>query len=554
MKRFHLIYSFFALILFSQCAKQSSPLGGPRDEEPPVLLESNPIDQSLNTSPKEIRLTFDEYIKLDNPNKNIIITPRLNKDEIITSSLKNQVIIELNQDLEENTTYVFNFQNSVQDLSEGNPAENLKLVFSTGNFIDSLKLSGKVNNYFPSQQNDVKNVIIGLYLESDTTDLFTAAPYYLTRPDSLGNFLIQNIKEGNYRAYAWLDANNSTKAEFKSESYDFLLDTLTISSDIDNIQFNLSPSDLTDFRLTRSSVANGSYDFVLNKNQVAEELEISGLGTEKFYTVEDKRIRLFSTISHTDSLLVHLSLEDSVANKIDTTIWAKFPESERRPEELILTANSGKNFTDTLKANLTFNKPILKVNTDSLFIPVDSSFTIQIQENMFSFKDSLKRTELEFRIPITDTLGIEIFTLTALDSTFQDVQGQYNEDPLRANYRQIKKETLADLVSGTVTNATPPFVIQLIDAKNVIYRESYLEKETNFAFSGIEAGSYKIRVIEDTNGNRRWDPSNFFEGRQAERIFYFLDDTGAIGSIILKSGWTNEGIIISGSPKSGKLE
>lgn len=529
-------------------------MGGPRDEDPPVQLEANPADQSLNVKPSEIIITFDEYIKLDNPNKNIIITPRLNKDEIITTALKDRVIIELNQELEDNTTYVFNFQNSIQDLSEGNPAENLKLVFSTGDFIDSLKVKGKINNYWPSQQYDARNVIIGLYLENDTTDLFTAAPYYLTRADSLGEFQIENIKEGSYKAYAWLDANNSTKAEFKSEPYDFLKDTLEINRNLEGIQFNLSQSDLTDFRLTRSSFTNGSYDFILNKNQVEENIQVQGLGEEIFYSTEDKRIQLFSTQSISDSLLVNLKLIDSVSNQIDTTIWAKFPETERRPEKLTLTANSGKNFTDTLFASLKFNKPVLNIRTDSLFIPVDSTATIQIKEQMFSFKDSLKRTELLFRIPIPDTLGIEIFTLTAMDSTFQDIQGEYNEDPIRANYRKIKKETLADLLSGTIAGAEPPFIIQLIDAKNEVYKEQLVKNSRDFIFRGIEAGTYKIRVIEDKNGNGRWDPSNFYQERLAERVFYFLDDTGATGAIILKSGWTNEGIIIQASKSTGILE
>nr|WP_290427045.1 Ig-like domain-containing protein [Algoriphagus limi] len=549
-----MIYALIVILLFSQCAKQSSPMGGPRDEDPPVLLEANPVDQSLNVKPSEITITFDEYIKLDNPNKNIIITPRLNKDEIITAALKNQVIVELNQELEDNTTYVFNFQNSVQDLSEGNPAENLKLVFSTGDFIDSLQLRGKINNYWPTQQYDPRNVIIGLYLENDTTDLFTAAPYYLTRADSLGEFQIENIKEGNYKAYAWFDANNSTKAEFKSEPYDFLPEVIEIKENLEGIRFNLSQSDLTEFRLTRSSYTNGSYDFVLNKNQIEEEIKVEGLGENIFYSTEDKRIRLFSNQSISDSLLVNLQLIDSVYNKIDTAIWAKFPDTERRPEKLTMNANSGKNFTDTLFASIKFNKPVLTIRTDSLYIPVDSTTRIQIKEEMFSFQDSIKRTELLFKIPISDTLGIEIFTFTALDSTFQDIQGQYNEDEIRANYRKIKKETLADLLSGTIQGAEPPFIIQLIDSKNEVYKEQKLTNSNDFVFRGIEAGTYKIRVIEDQNGNGRWDPSNFYQERLAERVFYFLDDKGAIGSIILKSGWTNEGIVIQGNESTGILK
>ncbi|WP_332912175.1 Ig-like domain-containing domain [Algoriphagus boritolerans] len=136
--------------------------------------------------------------------------------------------IKLNQELEDSTTYVFNFQKSIVDISEENPAENLKLVFSTGNSIDSLGISGTVGYYFPPSKPDFSNIIVGIYPLGDTTDVFTAPPYYLSQPDTTGNFNITNIKSGNYLAYAWKDLNGTLKAEFKSEEYDFILDTLVI--------------------------------------------------------------------------------------------------------------------------------------------------------------------------------------------------------------------------------------------------------------------------------------------------------------------------------------
>jgi hypothetical protein len=243
-------------------------MGGPRDEDPPVLLEINPENESLNIKPQKITLTFDEYIKLDNANKNIIITPRINKDELIISALKNSVIIELNQELEDSTTYVFNFQKSIQDLSEGNSAENLKLVFSTGPTIDSLTFSGKTNIYYPDSRAPYEDIIVGLYPSNDTTDVFTAPPYYLTQADSVGNFKITNIKSGDYRAYAWKDDNNSLKAEFKSESFDFLPDTITIDKNVDSINFNLSKGDQTPIRILRSSTNAKGYDIIYNKTPV----------------------------------------------------------------------------------------------------------------------------------------------------------------------------------------------------------------------------------------------------------------------------------------------
>src|SRR5690606_32546440 len=208
MKNAFIRYHAVVFLLFiASCARQSSPMGGPKDEEPPQLISSQPESESTNIKPSTIELVFSEYIKVENPTKQIIITPRINTEEIEFAAIRNRLTIDLNQELEDSTTYVFNFQKSVQDITEGNPAAHLKLVFSTADTIDSLKFSGKVKHIFPDD-NQVVDILIGLYPEGDTTDLFTAPPYYVAQADSSGNFEITNIKTGNYLAYAWHDQNN----------------------------------------------------------------------------------------------------------------------------------------------------------------------------------------------------------------------------------------------------------------------------------------------------------------------------------------------------------
>ena len=171
-----LIYLFLlflsGLAAFS-CAKQSSPMGGPRDEDPPLLIESLPKDQSVNTKPERIILTFDEFVGLDNPGKGVVITPKVNKDLVEFTALKNSITVLLKQDLEDSTTYVLDFQKSVVDISERNPAENLRLVFSTGSQIDSLNISGQLRFPFSESKEDYKNVLVGIYPLNDSTDVFS---------------------------------------------------------------------------------------------------------------------------------------------------------------------------------------------------------------------------------------------------------------------------------------------------------------------------------------------------------------------------------------------
>ncbi|WP_232424843.1 Ig-like domain-containing domain [Algoriphagus resistens] len=526
-------------------------MGGPRDENPPVVVDMSPKDQSLSIKPEEIIITFDEYIKLDNATKNILITPRINKDKVIFTALKNTLVIELNQELEDSTTYVFNFQKSIQDLSEGNPAEKLKLVFSTGQQIDSLTFSGSVNTYFPGKNDKLEDAIVGLYPFDDTTDVYIAPPYYLTQVDSAGKFNITNIKAGKYLAYAWQDDNNSLKAEYKSEAFDFIRDTIIIDQNIDGVQFNLSKGDQNPIRLLRSSPLGSNYTIVLNKIPIGISLENEKLGREIFYTLGDKRVNLFSEKPIADSLPFKINLKDSVGYEIDSLIWAKFEESERKPEKLTITPNSGKSFFQTLPIELTFNKPLKNIQYDSLYIAYDTASVIHITPDMLRFKDSLRRDVVEINLGIPDSIPYETFTIKAADSTFMDIEGQFNEEVLSANYKKLKQETLADAISGTIEGAQAPFIIQLLDSKSEIKREFYIESNNAFSFKLLEAGNYQIRVIEDTNGNRRWDPANYEERRYAERTFYYIDPETGNKNITIRGGWTLTDLRIKASPETG---
>lgn len=551
MKHSNLIALLILSLLALSCAKQSTPMGGPQDEDPPIVLEMIPKDQSLNTKPKAIVITFDEYIKLDNANKNILITPRINKDEVIITALKNTLEIELNQELEDNTTYVFNFQKSIQDLSEGNPAENLKLVFSTGEQIDSLRVTGSVNRYFPGKNDKIENAIVGLYPIDDTTNVFIAPPYYLSQVDTAANFSISNIKAGKYFAYAWQDDNNSLKAEYKSEAFDFIKDTITINQNIEGLHFNLSKGDQNPINLLRSSPIGSNYTIVLNKTPNEVLLKNDKIGSEIFYTIGEKRINLYSKSIIADSISFNLNVKDSVGYEVDSLIWAKFEESERKPEKLTISANSGKNFYQNLPIELTFNKPITDINYDSLYLAYDTASVVKISPEMLSFKDSLRRDVLRINLLVPDSIPYETFSLKAADSTFRDIEGQYNEVALSANYKKLKKETLSDEISGKIEGSEGPFIVQLLDSKGELIRESYIESGNQFSFKLIEAANYQIRVIEDTNKNHRWDPANFEEKRYAERTFNFLDPETGNGNILIRGGWIVEDLVIKATPNTG---
>ncbi|MDN3669097.1 Ig-like domain-containing domain [Echinicola jeungdonensis] len=534
------------------CARQSSPTGGPQDEEPPQLLNSNPASQSLNSKPDKIEMQFNEFIKAENPNRNIIITPRIDRDKMEVLAIKNRLNIKLNQELEDSTTYVFNFQKSIQDITENNPAQNLKLVFSTGNEIDSLKFSGKVKYVFPPKNKEIKDVLVGLYrIEDDTMDVFTDPPYYLSQADSTGKFEITNIKAGTYLAYAWHDSNNTLKADYKSEQYGFIKDSIPINQNISDVHINLFRGDLSELKINRANSIGSNFDVVLSKTPAELHVEHPAINDSLFYRIDEKNIRFYHNSLRNDSTLVHLKVRDSVGNNIDTTFYAVFDSSERKPEDLELKLKSNKGFLKTIEADIIANKPIHKIHYDSLMVRYDTASSIPLNQKHFYFPDSTKRTHLKFSLRLPDSLDYTNFTLFAADSSFEDIEGSFSSKEIKNNYKRFKNEELADAVAGEIQTNELPIIVQLLDKQGEIIKESYLTENSKFRFRNIQAGEYQIRAIIDKNLNHRWDPGNLYLGKQPEPVYHFTNPETNSRNVVLRGGWTNEGIIIQPNRPSG---
>ena len=549
MKQLKYIFNIYIILLLISCAKQSTPMGGPKDEDPPKLLSINPTNESLNVKPRTIELEFDEYIKAENPNKQIIITPRIKKEEMEVTAIKNKVFIKLNQDLEDSTTYVFNFQKTIKDITENNVPENLKLVFSTGPTIDSLSFSGKVSYIFPRQEKLMKDVLVGLYAIGDTTDILSAPPYYIGQADSMGIFKITNIKAGDFLAYAWHDSNNSLKAEEKLESYGFLGDTISINDNISDAQFYLSKADLSEFKINRATTVGSNFDVVLSKFPVDIEIKHEALNEKIFYRKNEKIIRFYHTEIKNDSTAVQLSLTDSVGFKIDTLIYTKFEESERTKEKLEPIIEGPKNFVRQLSLDVKFNKPLQIINYDSLMLKYDSASIIQIKKEHTFFKDSLNRTLLTISLQVSDTISNETFNFFAADSTFTDIEGIYNENKLEAAYKRLKPESLAEEVKVKVNTSELPIILQILNKKDEIIREKYLTETNETVFKDVEPGIFYIRAIIDRNKNKRWDTSNMLENRQAEPVYYLENpnDNNSRDTTI-RAGWVLEVTIEPNKP------
>ncbi len=530
---FILTISFVAIIF--ACAKQTSPTGGPKDTIPPRLINSQPSHQALNARPRTITLEFNEHIILANPKEQIIITPDIQKKYEITAK-RTRVIIQLENPLDSNTTYSINFRDAIQDITEKNPARNLRLAFSTGNYIDSLSISGTVRDL--TQNKEIKDATVALY-QSDTFNIFKHKPIYLTKTNDKGQYSIENLKHGIYYVYAFDDKNRNLIVDSKTEMYAFKSDSLYLDQSVDNINLHAIKLDARTLTLT-SARPNNTY-FNIRTSKGLADYEVLSSQNDTLYTTfgEDRtNVRIYNSFPERDSTAIQFLARDSIGNQIDTTLYVKFNQRQVTPEsfsvKLNQTALLGR--TARVTANATFSKPIVDTNYDSAIIQLDSAtavaflpdeITIDNKNRKIEFQKTIPRTHLrtEATTPqqvaqsqtagpqptITFYLGRTTFISIEKDSSAVITQ------PLRPLYYED-----TGIIITSVNTDSPAWIIQLLDKSNNVIRQVVNQKQVTF--NDLPPGEYLLRAIDDADANGIWTPGNFFEKREPEMIFYYSND------------------------------
>lgn len=211
--------SLLSALVLAACASMGTPDGGPYDEDPPVLLKATPALNATGVQSAKITLQFDEFVTLENAFENVVVSPPQLEMPVIKNSGK-KVTVELLDSLKPNTTYSIDFGNAIVDNNEGNPYENFAYVFSTGENVDTLAVSGTVLN--AEDLEPIKGMVVGLHSCLDDS-AFTKMPFErVSRTDSRGRFTIKGIAPGKYRVYALADANQNFFFDQKSEAVAWL--------------------------------------------------------------------------------------------------------------------------------------------------------------------------------------------------------------------------------------------------------------------------------------------------------------------------------------------
>ena len=210
----------------SGCAQIGTPTGGPRDTIPPVLINATPANGTLNFKENRATFTFDEYVHIDRLQENLLVSPTPKITPNITFKLKT-VTIKIRDTLEPNTTYRYDFGNSIQDINENNPLKNFSYLFSTASYIDSLQFSGNVQLAETGKIDTT--LLVLLYKDLDDSAVLKRKPRFVTRLDKKGDFTFRNLPGGIFHVFALGDESGQKIYNNNDELFAFADTTVTIS-------------------------------------------------------------------------------------------------------------------------------------------------------------------------------------------------------------------------------------------------------------------------------------------------------------------------------------
>lgn len=215
------------LATLSGCANIIPPGGGPRDSLPPVLRTVTPPDSSRNFAAKKITFTFDEFVEIDNPRQNLLVSPVPKIDPVVESKLRT-VTVTIKDTLEPNTTYSIDFGNAIKDINEGNVLKNFRYLFTTGTYFDSLQLTGNV--VVAETGKPDSTLIVMLHTILDDSAVIKERPRYVARLDSSGRFRFRNLPPGTFAIYALKDEGGQRRYLSKQQLFAFA-DSAVVTQD-----------------------------------------------------------------------------------------------------------------------------------------------------------------------------------------------------------------------------------------------------------------------------------------------------------------------------------
>lgn len=531
LKNKFLVYIVLIALTLTSCAKRGSITGGPKDTIPPYILSSSPENMTTNFTGNQIRIDFNEYIKIKDVNKQLIISPPMNTspDIVPTGSASKYITIKIKDTLQPNTTYAFNFGQSITDNNEGNPYSQYKFVFSTGAYIDSLTLNGRIRDAYSKETDDYVSVMLYEANEkfNDST-IYKEKPRYVTNTlDSVVDYSLQNLKEGKYYLFAIKDKNNNYKFDPKNDKIGFLPKPITIPNDTLYVLDLFT--EVRPFKVLKPIQSSQNKLFVPYEGDPRGTKATVRNGTEILPSVltkvEDRdSLRLWIPRDiKADSLLISAGKGDNIK---DFTV--KIKELKTIDSLSVRSLQSGGlDFRE--KFTLSSSTPLTNIDNSKIsLIKKDSSAVA------FTTKYNDYEQTLEFDFVKEEEQN---YAITLLPGALRDFYGKEN-DTLNYKARTLTYADYGNLRVSLENANRFPLILQITNAKGDVQAEYYSEGETQISFDAIKPDKYMLRVVYDDNKNREWDTGDYLQKRQPEEVIYYTD--GKDDLIDVRANWDVE--------------
>lgn len=539
-----LTWCIAALLIFlmHSCAIQSGPpKGGPKDVTPPKVKAMIPPNKTTHFDAKKIEIQFDEFVELDNPTSEIIISPVLDKNPEISSNKKSVYINFKNVTLKPNTTYSIYSGRAIKDIHEGNVLDNLHYVFSTGEYIDSLKISGSVIDALTLKP--LAGAHMMLYATGTDSNLFKGKPLYFAKGDSSGKFTIENLAKGRYSLYALDDKNQSYRLD-DGELVGFVNNIIQVDSNVRIVgpirvsAYHSSRSDIKRARLLSERV---SVKFDQPVDTFGVKL-LNGAAASRIYEklAESRDSLVAWPLAKYDSLSLHIFANGMPVD----TILKRNTESKEKPVRFIVeSTSSGENVNQYGYFMLTSaTKPIAAINENGITIKSDS---VKIPLRGIHFLDS-SRTYVAIDFATEEG---KTYKVTFAPGAFTSVFGEKNKDTIHYQATPPGGDVYGNLELTLIPDSMGSFNFQLVNSDGKIYFSKEFSRETLVKIPYIQAGEYKMRIIRDVNSNGRWDAVSVDKRKQPEEVVYYPDP------IKIKANWEVGDVIFDmKKAKSGSVK
>ncbi len=503
----------YIVVLFAivSCAKRGSITGGPKDEEPPKFLRSTPPNYSTNFKSKEVRIYFDELITLQDPQKQIVISPPMKMKPVITPlGIPGKFVkIQFKDTLIPNTTYTINFGASVVDNNENNPFPFFQYVFSTGPVLDSLSFKGSVKDAFKKKLDEYVSVYLYKADESFTDSIvYKDPPRYISSTLDSTEFEFKNLKEGKYHLIALKDNNSNYTFESRQDKIGFYDTIISIPKDT-VAQLRLF-KELPEFEFDRMKQVSKN-QFILGYRGLLEAPEISVLDNDTIKTI-------FYKDPKKDTLNVWTKPffeQDSIVfiaktKKYTDTIVARYKDQFK--DSLTVSMSTASKLRLNESVILSANTPI-----DSLKI---TNFKLIDQDTLaVAFKHKLDQFKNELTISFQKEEDTR-YVLQLLPEAITDFLGNKN-DSIKFNINTGIESEYGKMILNFQQLNEWPIIVQLLKNESKVDYEVILDEgETSASINAIVPGEYNIKVIFDTNKNQKWDTGNYLKKIQPEKVIF----------------------------------